>query len=157
MTQSRKTGNPTPITPQRNAQSKLIKSAPTNKTSGVQMLSKGNTLNQIFSNSRYIFKVSSTLERLYRYRFDPLTNEVVEILVFKQVRNEDSKLSFFSSYMPQDSPGISTPFQNTEYQVFPLFEGKKFHGYMISPKEKYGYNQAAKLYFKFEKIEKKER
>lgn len=134
-----------------------MKSAPVDGDTDARKLEKGNTLHQIFSNSQYIFSVSSALEKLYRYKFDPLTNEVVEILVFKRVRNGDPgmrNLRSKSSRMRQLAP---TPCCSTPYDVYKIVSDGYLRGYMLYARTTYGYGQATaseKIYFAYEKKER---
>lgn len=158
--QSRRLGNPTPITPQKSPQSSLTKSAPINGSTDERKLAKGNTLHQIFSNPKYIFSVSSTLEKLYRYRFDPLTSEVVEILVFKRVRNGESEMVSLRSINPKARKGTPTPFNGMLYDVYGLISNGYIRGYMLYARTAYGYEQKAvseRMYYAFKKCEKKGR
>ena len=137
-----------------------MKSVPVNGDTSTRKLEKGNTLHQIFSDSKYIFSVSSTLEKLYRYKFDPLTNEVVETLVFKRVRNGDPEMLFLRSKSPRMIQGSSIPFCSTLYDVCKIVSDGHLHGYKLRPRTTFGYGQAAApddIYFAFEKYEKKER
>ncbi len=138
----------------------MIKSAPVNEKTDARKLVKGNTLHQILSNSQYIFSVSSTLEKLYRYRFDPLTNEVVEILVFKRVRNGDPEIVNLRNISPKQRKGTLTPFGGKLYDVYGLSSGGYIRGYMLYARTTYSYGQEAvseRMYYSFEKYEKKGR
>lgn len=115
---------------------------------GKRKSEKGNTLYQIYSYDNFLFKISSpSFKKLYRYEFDPTTNEVVETLVFKRVgaRNDAPKMK-----------GTSTQSANTRYKVYPLISAKKPRGYMLYIRD--AQTKASELmYFDFEKTKKKER
>lgn len=160
MMQSRRPGNEIPVTPQRSPQGNLIKSAHVDGNTDAQKLAKGGALYQIFSYSTYIFKVSSTFEKLYRYGFDPLTNEVVEILVFKRVRDGDPEMLNLRNKNPKRRQGTSTLFCNTRYDVYGLSSDGYLRGYMLYARTTYGSRQTTaseKMYFVYEKSEKKRR
>lgn len=121
---------------------------------------KGNTLHQIFSNDQFIFSVSSTLEKLYRYRYDLITNEVVEILVFKRVKKGDPEMTSLQKIRPMRRLGTATPFGQTRYDVYALPSNKHIYGYILYARTTYSPNQtpsSERMYFAFEKQEKKER
>ncbi len=91
-------------------------------------LVKGNTLHQIFSNPKYIFKVSSTLEKLYIYEVDPTTNDVVKIRVYRRVSNEDSAMMNLQNTNLKKISGTATPYKGTRYKVY---SNKHFSGYIF--------------------------
>lgn len=121
---------------------------------------KGNTLHQIFQTEQFIFNVSSTLEKLYRYRFDPVANEVIEIVVLKRVRNDDPELGQIRRLPPKRRLGTPTAFGDKTYDVYALISQGCLRGYMLYPRAFYGRRQTGeteRLYFAFEKYEKKGR
>ena len=161
MTQSRRTGNDNPVSPQVNQRGNLVKSVPTGRSTEALPLVKGNTLHQVFQTEQFIFKVSSTLEKLYRYRFDPVTNEVIEIVFCKRVRNGDSEYGRLRLLLPKRRRGNSTAFCDKTYDVYSLSQGG-IRGYILYPRAFYGDYQTVeiereKLYFPVEKCEKKGR
>lgn len=117
-------------------------------------LVKGNTLHQVYTYGNYLFSISSTLEKLYRYKFDPTKNEVTEILVFKRVRTGELEMKDLSASTPVNRAGTSTPFHNKRYDVYPLFNNKVFRGYMLYARTTYGYGRSTsseRMYFIVEK------
>ncbi|MGN8754854.1 hypothetical protein [Blautia sp. HCP3S3_C4] len=129
------------------------------KTDALSLV-KGNTLHQIFQTEQFIFNVSSTLEKLYRYRFDPVTNEVIEIVVFKRVRNGDPELGRLRLLSPKRRLGTPTAFCDKTYDVYALISQGYLRGYMLYSRAFYGDYQTVeteRLYFAFEKYEKKGR
>lgn len=130
------------------------------ENTNTRKLVKGNTLHQIYAYGNFLFSVSSTLEKLYRYKFDPSTNEVVEIVVFKRVRAGEHEMKTLSGLTPANRSGSATPFENKRYDVYPLIYNKLTRGYMLFARMTYGYGQATaseRMYFAFEKYEKKGR
>ena len=130
------------------------------RTTDDPLLIKGNTRYQIFEAEPFIFKVSSTLEKLYRYKFDPATNEVIEIIVFKYVRNSAPEYSQLRQLQQKIRCGNPTVFRNKIYGVYTLVSQKYVRGYMLYSRAVHGNDQIAesqKLYFAFEKYEKKGR
>lgn len=129
------------------------------KTDG-SLLVKGNELHRILKNEKFIFKVSSTLEKLYRYRIDPDTKKVIEIVVFKRVRNVVPEFERLRCLSPKRMPGTPTAFCGKTYDIYALISKGYLSGYMLYSKAIYGDYQTAeteRLYFAFEKYEKKER
>ena len=95
---------------------------------------------------------------MYRYKFDPVTNEVIEIVVFRRVRNDDPELEQLQLLSEKRMPGTPTEFCNKTYDVYALISKKHRRGYMLSPRLSYGDYQTVeteRLYFAFEKYEKK--
>lgn len=160
ITQSRRKGNDNPASPQVNQRGNLVKSAPVDRSTDVLPLVKGNTLHQIFQTEQFIFNVSSTFEKLYRYTFDPITNEVIEIVVFKRVRNGDPELGQLRIISPKRRFGTPTSFCDKTYDVYALISHGCVQGYMLFARAFYGYYQTVeseRMYFAFEKYEKKGR
>lgn len=158
MTQSRRTGNDNPVSPQVNQRGNLVKSVPTGRRTEALPLVKGNTLHQVFQTEQFIFKVSSTLEKLYRYRFDPVTNEVIENVVFKRVRKGDSEYGRLRLLSTKRMSGNSAAFCNKTYDVYELISQKSGRGYMLCSRAFSGDYQKVKcngLYFVFETYKKK--
>lgn len=130
------------------------------RTTEEPLLIKGSTRYQIFETEPFIFKVSSTLEKLYRYKFDPVTNEVIEITVFKYVRNSDPEYAQLRQLQQKIRFGNPTVFRNKIYGVYTLTSQKYVRGYMLYPRTVHGNDQTVesqRLYFTFEKYEKKGR
>lgn len=122
-------------------------------------LVKGNMLHQIFSNTQFIFSVTSTFEKLYRYRFDLHTNEVVEIYVYKRVRKGDPEIQNLRDKKHKKICGMPTSFRSTWYDVYGLIAKRYNYGYLLYARTTYGCGQMAeseRMYFAFEKSEKKE-
>lgn len=158
MTQSRRTGTQTPITPQRSQQSSLLKSAAVDESTDTRKLVKGNTLNQIFSDEKYIFSVSSTLERLYRYRYDPRTNEVIEIRIYKRVRAGDPDVMNLGNLRHSLRNGTRKPFGGARYDVYALILNNRICGYMLYARTTYGSGRGVsseRMYYAFERKEEK--
>lgn len=114
-------------------------------------LVKGNTLHQILSTDLYIFCVSSTLKKLYRYKYNT-DSEVTETVVFKRVKNEDLKRYGLSSICPKKCSGTAKPFDSKQYDVCKLISDKVPPGYMLRDRTT---DKCEKMYFVFEKYEKK--
>lgn len=156
--QSRTTGDDNPTSPQVNQRGNLIKSVPTGRRTDALPLVKGNTLHQIFQTEQYIFKVSSTLEKLYRYRFDPVVNEVIESVVFKRIRNGDPEFGRLQHLSQRRMLGRQTAFFNKTYAVCELISQKSIHGYILYSRtfyDNYQIIETEKLYFSFEKYKRK--
>lgn len=119
-------------------------------------LVKGNTRHQIFSNSKFIFKISSTLEKLYRYEVDPTTNDVVKIRVYRRVSNGDSAMMNLQNTNLKKISGTATPYKGTRYKVY---SNKHFGGYILLARSVSGFDRISSseiMYYQFEKYEKKE-
>lgn len=130
------------------------------RTTEDPLLIKGSARYQIFETGPFIFKVSSALEKLYRYKFDPATNEVIEIIVFKYVRNSDPEYAQLRQLQQKIRFGNPTVFRNKIYGVYKLASQKYVRGYMLYPRTVHGNDQTVesqRLYFTFEKYEKKGR
>ena len=157
MTQSQRSGTLTPIAPQRNQQSALLKSAAVDESADTRKLVKGNTLNQIFSDEKYIFSVSSTLERLYRYRYDPRTNEVIEIRTCKRVKSGDPQMMNLRKMRHVPCKGAQMPFCGVLYDIYILLiNGRYVYGYMLYARNRYEYGREAaseRIYYVLEKKE----
>lgn len=127
-------------------------SATADRNTGASILVRGNTQHQIFETGRFIFNISSTLEKLYRRKFDPATNEVIENVVFKQVRSSDPEFKHLQGIIPKIKSGTSTPFNGKSYRVYELISQKKVHGYKLSTTVSDGHQVKWKsMYFVFEK------
>ena len=123
-------------------------------------LVKGNTLHQILQTKQFIFNVSSTLEKLYLYRFDPITNEVIGIVVFKRVRNGDPEFGRLRLLSQKRMHGIPTAFCDKTYDVYTLISKGRLGGCMLYSRALYGDYQTVeteRLCFALEKYEKKGR
>lgn len=156
--QSRRAGNDNPVLPQVNHKNQLVRSASVDRKADALTLVKGNSLHQIFQTDKSIFNISSTFEKLYRYRFDPVTNDVVEIVVLKRVRPGDPVFGRLQNILPKKKSGTPTSYCNNTYEVYTLMYGGKLHGYMVYSKPLYGNNHsvgAERLYFAIETYEKK--
>lgn len=147
-------GNNNPVLPHVKQSGNSAEYVSENTNEGSLSLIKGNTLHQIFSDAKYLFKVSSTLEKLYRYSYNTVTNTVTEVVVFKRVRKGNFAFNRLSKAIPHSKEGISKPLFNKIYDVELLLEGKTPCGYRLSPRIVYGYNQfepSERMYFAFEK------
>lgn len=97
---------------------------------------------------------------MYRYKFDPATNEVIEIVVFKRVRAGNSEFGQLRLIAPKRQYGTPTSFCGKFYDVYALILQRHLRGYMLYSREVYGYYQVGepeRMYFAFEKCEKKGR
>ena len=90
------------------------------------------------STSKYIFKISTTLENLYRYEFDS-HSKVIDTCIFKRVRSSDRE--FYNRNYKKEK-GNPTPFNNKIYDVYSLTSNYHDYGYMIciKPQKKYRKN-----------------
>lgn len=119
-------------------------------------LVKGNTRHQIFSNSKFIFKISSTLEKLYRYEVDPTTNKVIKIVVFSRVKNGNYAMRNPRNIELNKIRGTAELYKGTRYYVC---VNKHFGGYILLARSVSGFDQKSSseiMYYQFEKYEKKE-
>lgn len=113
-------------------------------------------MHQIFSDSRYIFKVSSTLGKLYRYRFNPDLGEIDEIAVFKRVRQGEREMVGLKQIGYKRKTGTATLFEGNRYDVYVLQSDKYFRGYMLYARNCCeGSSTPKRIYFAYEKREKK--
>lgn len=97
---------------------------------------------------------------MYRYKFDPDTNEVIKIVVFKRVRNGDPELGRLRGLSSKRMRGSKTAFCDKTYDVYELISNRYLRGYMLYSRAFYGDYQTVeteRLYFAFEKYEKKGR
>lgn len=111
-------------------------------------LPQESTLHQIFQYEPFIFEVSSTFEKLYRYEYNPGTNEVIEIVVYKRVRNGNPELGWLQCLSPKRKRGIPTEFDGKIYDVYALISEGYLRGYMLSSGMFHGIDP---MYFVFEK------
>lgn len=148
ITQSQKADNNGVSTPRYHKEKNLVVSAPTDVDKTTCKLDKGISIHQIFSTKKYIFKISSRMDKLYRKQFhrEPLTNEVEDTVVYKQVkysslREDEKKLK-----------GASLPYCEKKYDIYPLFtQEDKIRGYMLCPQGELH----PRIYFEFEKRERR--
>lgn len=144
------------MTPQKSQHPPLIKSAPVDGNKDASKLVKGNTRHQIFSNSKFIFKISSTLEKLYRYEVDPTTNKVIKIVVFSRVKNGNYAMRNPRNIELNKIRGTAESYKGTRYYVC---VNKHFGGYILLARSVSGFDQISSseiMYYQFEKYEKKE-
>lgn len=106
-------------------------------------ITKENTY-QIFSNNRYILKLSYTCETLYRYEIISGTNFVRRPIVFKRIffMNE-------ADFELKRIHGIREWFGDITYAVYLFARNGKVVGYMISKERKNGIvtNILERMYF----------
>lgn len=156
--QSSEAEDESPTVLQKNLRESLIKNAFVNEKTDDRRREKGNTRYQIFSNDKFIFSVSSTFEKLYRYRVDTFNNEVVEIVVFKRTRIDEFQMMFLQSMIHVKNYGVAMPFNNTQYDVYALKFNQHLRGYVLYPREIHGIKRtisSEKMYYLFEEYEKK--
>ena len=113
---------------------------------------------QIFEDGRYVFKLLSTGEKLYRYEFDPKTGEVVEIAVFKRVQHNDRGWASLVRCPFARQRGNPTPFLGTSFSVYASStSGKASQAYQLRMvKKHYPHgNFPREMYFSFERFEKR--
>lgn len=159
ITQSHRMAINTPTLAQVNQREHLVSGTAVNENTDALPLVRNN-LHQIFQTKQCIFKVSSTFEKLYRYKFDCATNEVIEIVVYKRVKADAPELKRFQYISTKKTPGKSTPFCDKTYSIFSLISQGNLRGYMLCSKDIYDYYQLTephKIYFTYEKYEKKGR
>mgnify|MGYP004471938205 CR=1 FL=1 len=113
----------------------VLKSAELEESAGVSQQIEGDTLYQIFETKEYIFKLLSTLEEMYRYRFDPNTNEVIERVVFKRVKKGDSVFAQLCCIKPKRKNGKATVHDEIEYKIYVLVSEGCLKGYILSYKD----------------------
>lgn len=121
----------------------VFKSAAIEESAGVSQQIEGETLYQIFETKEYIFKLLSTLEEMYRYRFDPDTNEVIEKAVFKRVKKGDSVFAQLCCIKPKRKNGKATVHDEIkykieykiEYKIYVLVSEGCLKGYILSYKD----------------------
>ena len=113
---------------------------------------------QIFEDGRYVFKLLSTGEKLYRYEFDPTTGEVVETTVFSRVRRDDPKRAFLERCPFIKKRGNSTPFMGASFSVYASStSGIASQAYQLLMVKNYYPHRyfPLKMYFSFERFEKR--
>lgn len=146
--------NQSPVSPQVNQRSNLSKSVSVNKKTDNKLLVKGNTLHQIFESSKFVFKISSTLETLYRY--DRKNN--TEMVILKRIRNESPKFEKNRCLKRKKLSGNTRKFCDKIYDVYELISPEKRRvGYMFCSRQFYANHQTVEeMYFALKKYEKKE-
>lgn len=105
-----------------------------NDNSSSPQINQKTDLYQIFETDKYIFKVSSTLEKMYLYRYDSGTNEVTEKVVFRQVSSE-SVFKQFRDRHNKKIEGDSTIYNRIKYKVFVWSSEGAMKGYILSYKD----------------------
>lgn len=109
---------------------------------------------QIFSNDKYIYKISPTYSELYRYESDS-SNKVIETVVFKRVAS--------IKYSSESRLGRSEKIEGITYQVYKCLNGRSICGYRIERIEplRLGFSSASDkrliqtMYFKFKEYKKR--
>lgn len=137
MMQSLVFGNDNSSLPQINQKNKVVKSGAVVGSLGASRLVEGNTLHQIFQTKQYIFKISSTLERMYQYSLVPGTNEATGSIVFRRVKKGDSAFDQLHDIRIQKKRkhGKATLFEGVEYKIYTLVSEGCRKGYMLSYKD----------------------
>ena len=123
----------------------------TEKSTNDRKLVVGNSVHQIFSDTQYVFKVSSTLRKLYRYKYDSVTGEVNEISIFKRVRRSEFQTTGLKS---QKRKGHYQSFGNVIYEIYDIYNRLTLtkRGYMLSARcELYNETTPEKLFYVKEK------
>ncbi len=136
-------------TPQSSQQKSLIKTAPAAQAADARERRTNNSSYQIFSDERYVFKISHTLETLYRYRYDSVTGEVNEKVVFKRVRHDQLENALKNQWAIK--MGIVILSGNIEYTLYQLLNRQ---GYVLCASNLYDIHDisiAEKIYYIFEK------
>ena len=111
-----------------------------NANSSSPQINQKTDLYQIFETDKYIFNVSSTLEKMYRYR-DSGTREVIGKATFRRVRG-DIRIKKIK--------GNSTLYDGIKYNVFVWSSEGEMKGYILSYKDD-GTEKIKHLYFVREK------
>lgn len=114
----------------------MIKSAPVNKNENVVTLDKGTTLYQVFSDTEFLFKVTSNLETLHVYRYKPATDEATSSFTLKR-----SKIDNNASIKFRKRKGKSTSVNGKFYDVFTLWLNGSIYGFELLSRS------AERLYF----------
>lgn len=104
-----------------------------NANSSSPQINQKTDLYQIFETNEDIFKVSSTLEKMYCYR-DFGTREVIGKFAFRRVRG-DSVFEQFRDIRIKKIKGNSTLYDGIEYDVFVWSSEKEMKGYILSYKD----------------------
>lgn len=141
-------GSNSSVSPQRNQKNKIFKYDAVVGGAGISRLVEENILSQILDSEPYIFMVSSTLERIYRKRYIPGANEVIESIAFKRVRKGDSAFEQlrYKGIARKRRHGNVTPFEGVEYHVYILVSEGDLKGCMLSYKDALT-QEIKKLYF----------
>lgn len=119
-----------------------------NDNSSSPQINQKTDLYQIFETDKYIFTVSSTLEKMYCYR-DSGTREVIGKTTFRRVRG-DSVFEQFRDIRIKKIKGNSTLYDGIKYDVFVWSSEGEMKGYILSYKDD-GTKKIKHLYFVCEK------
>ena len=124
---------------------------PTQRTGDTSLLHRGVSSYQIFSDGKFVFKMTDTYETLIRYRFynEGTTNTVEETVIYKRVPSNDSRILELSKANHHRKPGHTERFVNgVRYDIYALFSSitylndkarlKGFKGYRVVSRQRFG-------------------
>lgn len=151
---------------------RLEKSVPTQRIDNKPLLQRGISSYQIFSDSKFVFKLTTTYETLTRHEYstDGSTNEVKSTVTYKRVPSGDPQMLKLSKMHHILKRGHTESFRGTRYDVYALFSGviynrnkpqyTGFEGYRLIPRtgfttqpiEDYYYTDG--MYFVYQKKER---
>jgi len=126
---------------------RLEKSAPTNRAEDKPLLHRGVSSYQIFSDGRCVFKLTTTYETLSRYKFynEGHSNVVEETDTYCRVPQGDPRILQLSRMEHMLKPGHTELFNGVRYDLYALFAGVSylnnrrkltgFSGYRLIPRE----------------------
>lgn len=107
----------------------LIKSVPKNKTEDVPTLKQGVILQQVFSDTECIFKITSDLKTLYVYRYDHVTDTAALWLTFKRGKLANASVKI------RKMQGKSTPVHGKIYDIFTIRLNERIYGFELCSRE----------------------
>ena len=127
----------------------------------VSMLHKGIEAAQIFSGTTYIFKVTPTMDAMYRFRNNPKTNCVEEIVTFKRIHLQDASWERFMCEIVREQQEIGFSrrinlgrYHNERFYVIKLINRNNgIKGYKLVPKSIEQVRAEHCLFYKCIKIE----
>lgn len=119
-------------------------------------LIKGIEAHQVFSNDYHIFKIASTRDTMYRFRYNPRTHDTEERAIFKRVQPYDKLWTFFLENIVRDRivRGTSRVFLGERYSLIELLDKNGTgQGYKFVPKSVQNPSDSYCMYFALEKKE----
>lgn len=94
------------------------------------MLQRGISSYQIFSDGKFVFKLTTTYETLTRYEYSTNgnENEVKSTITYKRVPYGDPEMLKLSKMYHVQKRGHTELFRGSRYDIYALFTGKVFKG-----------------------------
>ena len=107
---------------------RLEKSAPTHRAEDKPLLHRGISSHQIFSDGKFVFKLTATNETLIRYKFynEGNSNVVEENVTYRRVPPGDPRILELSRMEHMLKTGHTELVNGVRYDLYALFSGVSY-------------------------------